>query len=215
MEEPEQVKTLDGDAVDPREQDGSKGRHPTALRRRQAKRPPPPMQFYGLAAIIAILVGLGLVMVLSASSVLALHTDGSAWTYFVKQAVWTVLGIGALLITAKVPYHFWRADPGRLVGAFGLMVVVLVPGIGVTVNGARRGSTSAIAVQPAEVLKFALLLYGADLLARRADRMHEPGHAVPDAGRGGAGRAAHAAPTSAALVMAAIVLGVAFIAGTR
>src|SRR5262249_30142131 len=103
---------------------------------------PAPMQFYGLAVIIAILVG---------------------------------LGIGALLLTAKVPYHFWRRlIPLALVGAFGLMVIVLVPGIGVTVNGARAWiHLGYFAVQPAEVLKFALLLYCADLLARRADRMHE------------------------------------------
>jgi cell division protein FtsW len=137
--------TLGGDeAAEQAGRHEAKGRHPAAQKRRKARKPPPPMQFYGLAAIIAILVGLGLVMVLSASSVMALHTDGSAWTYFVKQAVWTVLGIGALLLTAKVPYHFWRRlIPLALVGAFALMVVVLMPGIGVTVNGSRRGSTSA------------------------------------------------------------------------
>ena len=212
--------TLGGDeSAEQAERRAAKGRHPTALNRRKARKPPPPMQFYGLAAIIAILVGLGLVMVLSASSVLALHTDGSAWTYFVKQAVWTVLGIGALLLTAKVPYHFWRRlIPVALVGAFALMVLVLVPGIGVTVNGSRAWiHLGYFAVQPAEVLKFALLLYCADLLARRADRMHEvratlyPTLVV----LGASGVLLMMQPDlGGALVMAAIVLGVAFIAGT-
>ena len=98
-----------------------------------------------LAVIIAILVVLGLVMVLSASSVTSLHTDGSAWTYFVKQAVWTVLGVGALLVTCEgaVPL-LAPADPGRCSSVRSRsMVAVLVPGIGVTVNGARAWSASA------------------------------------------------------------------------
>ncbi len=212
--------TLGGDdGIEAAELSASRGRHPTAQRRRKAKRPPPPLQFYGLAVIIAILVGLGLVMVLSASSVLALHTDGSAWTYFLRQAMWTVLGVGALLITAKIPYHFWRPFiPLALIGAFALMVLVLVPGIGVTVNGARAWIRFGyFAVQPAEVLKFALLLYCADLLARRADRMHElratlhPMLVV----LGVSGVLLMLQPDlGGALVMASIVLGVAFIAGT-
>jgi cell division protein FtsW len=194
-------------------------RHPTAHTRRAPRRPPPTLQFYGLAVIIAILVALGLIMVLSASSVLSLHTDGSPWTYFVKQFVWTILGVGALLITYKVSYQIWRRlMPLALAGSFALMVLVLLPGIGETVNGARAWiHFGYFAVQPSEMLKFALLLYCADLCARRADRMADlhatlyPMLAVlamagvllmlqPDLG--------------GALVMASIVLGVAFIGGT-
>ena len=194
-------------------------RHPTAHVGRKTRRPPPSVQFYGLAVIIGILVALGLVMVLSASSVMSLHTDGSAWTYFVKQSLWALLGVVALLATAKIPYHFWRRlVPLALLGSFALMVIVLLPGIGVSVNGARSWiHFGYFAVQPSEALKFALLLYCADLLARRADRMNDvratlyPMLAVlgisgvllmlqPDLG--------------GALVMASIVLGVAFIAGT-
>ena len=126
---------------------------------------------------------------------------------------------GALLVTAKIPYHFWRPlIPLVLIGAFALMVLVLVPGIGVTVNGARAWIRFGyFAVQPAEVLKFALLLYCADLLARRADRMHElratlhPMLVV----LGVSGVLLMLQPDlGGALVMASIVLGVAFIAGT-
>jgi len=204
---------------EPVEEAAARHRHPTAHARRKTRRPPPPVQFYGLAVIIGILVALGLVMVLSASSVMSLHTDGSAWTYFVKQSVWALLGVVALLATAKIPYHFWRPlVPVALLGSFALMVVVLLPGVGVSVNGARSWiHLGYFAVQPSEALKFALLLYCADLLARRADRMNDvratlyPMLAVlgisgvllmlqPDLG--------------GALVMASIVLGVAFIAGT-
>jgi cell division protein FtsW len=197
---------------------GGKGpRSDTRKRRRRSA--PPPIQYYGLAVIIAVLVGLGLVMVLSASSVMSLHTDGSAWTYFVKQFVWAVLGVGALLVTMKIPIHIWRTFiPLALFGSFALMVAVLMPGIGVAVNGSRAWiHLGYFAVQPSELLKLTLLLYCADLLARRADRMNEPRATLypmlvvlglsgvllmlqPDLG--------------GALVMAAIVLGVAFIAGT-
>ena len=125
--------------------------------------------------MIAVLTLLGLVMVLSASSVTALHVEGSSWTYFRKQALWTVLGAAALVITTRVPYHHWRRFvPTLLLVSFSLMVVVLIPSIGNEVNGARAWfSFGPIGFQPSELMKLALLLYTADLLARRADRMHE------------------------------------------
>jgi len=151
--------------------------------------------------------------------VLSLHTDGSPWTYFVKQFVWAILGVGALLITYKIPYQIWRRlVPLALAGSFALMVVVLLPGIGESVNGARAWiHFGYFAVQPSELLKFALLLYCADLCARRADRMADlhatlyPMLAV----LGIAGVLLMLQPDlGGALVMASIVLGVAFIGGT-
>src|SRR5262249_20254177 len=105
-----------------------------------------------------------------------------------------------------------------LLASFALMVIVLIPGIGVSVNGSRSWiHFGYFGVQPSEVLKIALLLYCADLLARRADRLHDVRATLkpmlvvlaisgavlmmqPDLG--------------GLLVMAAIVLGVAFIGGT-
>jgi len=197
----------------------AKRRHPasTPSKRRGRPRKPAPTHYYLLVAVVAILTMLGLVMVLSASSVTALLVDGSSWTYFRRQALWMVLGAVALLVTRRVPYHAWRRFVPALLGvAFLSMIAVLVAGR--TVNGAKAWFTfGPFGFQPVEIMKLALLLYTADLLARRADRMHEVrvtlfpvlvvlGAAClltllqPDLG--------------GAMVLAAIVLGVAFVAGT-
>ncbi len=135
---------------------------------------PPPAAFYVLAGVICVLTMLGLVMVLSASSVSLLHQGRSPWTYFDKQVMWTVLGTISLVTTMRVPYDRWRAWVlPLLVFAFGLMLLPFVPGIGVSVNGAHAWvQLGPIGFQPSEFLKFAVLLYCADLLTKRERYMH-------------------------------------------
>jgi cell division protein FtsW len=148
--------------------------HPTARRMRPPRRPAP-MHFYVLAVVITVLTMLGLVMVLSASSVMALHSGSSGWTYFQKQLLWAVLGAGALFLGMRVPYQAWRrfVTPALIV-SFALMLATFVPGIGREVNGARAWiALGPFGFEPSELLKLALLLYTADLLTRRADRMHD------------------------------------------
>jgi cell division protein FtsW len=124
-----------------------------------------------LVACVVVLNLVGLVMVLSASSVTALYDYGSSWHFFVRQAAWVTFGLGALLVVMRVDYHWWRRLALPLVGvATVLLVAVLVAGI--EVNGARRWlGTEAISIQPSEFAKLALILFSADLLARRADKM--------------------------------------------
>ena len=195
----------------------AKSRHPASSRAKQRRnRGPAPIHYYVLVAVVAILTMLGLVMVLSASSVTALLVDGSSWTYFRRQALWMVLGAVALLVTRRVPYQAWRRFvPGLLAVAFLSMIAVLVAGR--TVNGAKAWFTfGPIGFQPVEIMKLALLLYTADLLARRADRMHEvrvtllPVLVVLGAA---CGLALLQPDLGGAMVLASIVLGVAFIAG--
>jgi cell division protein FtsW len=124
-----------------------------------------------LVACVVVLNLVGLVMVLSASSVTALYDYGSSWHFFVRQAAWVTFGLGALLVVMRIDYHAWRRLALPLVGvATVLLVAVLVAGI--EVNGARRWlGTEAISIQPSELAKLALILFTADLLARRADKM--------------------------------------------
>jgi cell division protein FtsW len=151
-------------------------RHPASKgirrpRRRRAN--PPPKSFYVLAVSVFVLCMLGLVMVLSASSIDALRRGGSGWAYFARQAMWAMLGVVALLIAYRVPHRVLRAlvVPG-LVVAFSLNIAVALPDVGVEANGARAWfDFGPFGFQPSEVLKLVLLVYAADLLARRADRM--------------------------------------------
>jgi cell division protein FtsW len=129
--------------------------------------------FSALLALVAVLNVVGLVMVLSASSVQAASETGSTWSVFTRQAMWLALGAGALAVTMRIDYRRWRrlATP-MLVLACGLLVLVLVPGFGVRVNGATSWlGRGAIRFQPSEFAKLAVLLFVADLLARRADRV--------------------------------------------
>ncbi|HVL02819.1 MAG TPA: FtsW/RodA/SpoVE family cell cycle protein, partial [Acidimicrobiales bacterium] len=116
---------------------------------------------------------IGLVMVLSASSVQSLQEFGSTWTYFLRQATWLALSTVALVITATVDYRRWRRLALPLLGLSTLLlVVVLHPALGVKVNGARSWfDLGPIRMQPSELAKLALLLFCADLLARRSHRL--------------------------------------------
>jgi cell division protein FtsW len=130
-----------------------------------------------LLAVVAVLCVVGLVMVLSSSSVEALRNYGSAWLFFRRQVLWLLVGSLVLLVAARVDYHRWRPLSLPLMAICGgLLVLVLVPGIGITVGGSSRWlGVGAWRMQPSELAKFALLLFAADLLARRADRSGDVG----------------------------------------
>ena len=134
---------------------------------------PPSNAFYGIAATVAVLVMLGLVMVLSASSITSFHRGVSPWRYFTKQVTWAGLGTMALVIAYKMPLSTWRrlARVGYVIALFG-MLLPFTPGIGREVEGARAWvQFGGFGFQPSEVLKIATLLFVADMLTRRENRM--------------------------------------------
>ncbi len=125
-----------------------------------------------LASVVAVLCMVGLVMVLSSSSVHALRQQGDSWLFFRRHLLWLLLGTTALVFTARVDYRRWRPLGAPLLAAVCvLLVAVLVPGVGVSVNGSARWlGVGSWRLQPAELAKLALLLFWADVLARRLDR---------------------------------------------
>ena len=163
-------------------EDGSLRRRAPSRRRSPARRisgravpaEGPPIAFYMIGAVVAVLTLLGLVMVLSASSVTSFHRGRSPWGYFTRQAMWAGLGAIALVITMRVPYERWRRwTTPILFGAFGMMCLPFVPGLGMSVGGARAWvQLGPLGFQPSEFLKLAVLLYCADLLTKRAHAVH-------------------------------------------
>src|SRR3954464_11813597 len=130
----------------------------------------PQSGFVLLFAVIVVLNLIGLVMVLSASSVTALHHEGSSYYYFERQLLWLGLGSVAFFVALRLHHHRLRklAVP-LLVASIGLLGVVLVPGIGANVNGSSRWiGVGTFGIQPSEFAKLGVLIFAADLLARRA-----------------------------------------------
>jgi cell division protein FtsW len=129
--------------------------------------------FVLLGAVVTILLVTGVVMVLSASSVQSLKELGSSWSLFIRHLTWLTIGVVALVVTVSIDYRRWRtlALPLLAVSA-GLLLLVLIPGFGLQVNGARSWiGVGSLTLQPAEVAKLALILFVAELLSRRSANM--------------------------------------------
>jgi cell division protein FtsW len=128
-----------------------------------------------LSVVLGLLCVLGLVMVLSASAAEAQSDYGNPWYQFQRQAMWLTLGAVALVVASRMDHHKLRsiARP-MLLGTFGLLLLVLLPFAGQTVNGSSRWlAIGPVTLQPSELAKLALVVFLADLLASRADRMND------------------------------------------
>jgi cell division protein FtsW len=122
-----------------------------------------------LFLVVLLLLGLGIVMVYSASAILAMERFGDAYFFLKKQFFWALLGLAVMWGVMTVDYRRWRPWVGALLGnAFLLLVLVLVPPFGQEINGTRRWLRwGPVSFQPTELAKLALVLYLADFLARR------------------------------------------------
>ena len=130
----------------------------------------PLTSYHLIVGCTTLLLTLGLVMVLSASSVEAYQTTGDSFSIFQKQAIWAAVGVPAMWATSRMPIRWFRiAAIPLLIGAIGLLCLVLVPGIGVSVNGNQNWINfgGPFRVQPSEAAKLALVIWAADLLARK------------------------------------------------
>lgn len=129
--------------------------------------------YYVILGSSLLITVLGLVMVFSASMITALMYDLPASYFFRKQFLAAVIGTGLLLLASRMPSRLHRALAyPLLVGAVFLMVLVQVPGIGQSVKGNQNWLSigGPFQLQPSEFGKLALILWGADLLARKQDK---------------------------------------------
>ena len=129
----------------------------------------PSAAFYWIFIIVSSFVMLGLVMVLSSSSVTNLHSGGSAWGMFQRQLVWTGLGGIAMWAAFAFPYETWRKTfllQSVVASVVILNVVVILRGA--IVNGARAWlDMGPFRMQPSEFMKIAVVLFCANLLSHR------------------------------------------------
>ncbi|WP_330231982.1 putative lipid II flippase FtsW [Nocardia sp. NBC_00508] len=129
----------------------------------------PLASFHLVVTIATLLTVLGLVMVLSASSVEAYADGGSAYSLFIQQAMFAAVGTVLFYLALRIPLRRLRQWSFPLFALSVLaLLLVLIPGIGSQVQGARRWLVlGPVSVQPSEVVKVTLVVWGAHLLASR------------------------------------------------
>lgn len=128
-----------------------------------------------LLLIVALLLMFGLLCLFSATYYKAV-AKGDALMEVKRQLFGIALGAALMFVTSRIPYPFWR-DPrvvvGALIASFVLLVLVVIPGIGVYLNGSRRWlNIAGLSFQPSEAAKIASVLYLASTLSYRADQIH-------------------------------------------
>lgn len=125
--------------------------------------------FFAVMALLAI----GVVMVYSSSAVSAYVNFNDSYYFLKKQLIWVALSFLAMLLTMSIDYHVWRklAKPIML-GTLILLILVLFPGLGKVVNGARRWlGFGSLYLQPSEIAKLSMVLFYSDSLSRYQDKI--------------------------------------------
>jgi cell division protein FtsW len=124
-----------------------------------------------LTVAVALLCVIGLVMVGSASSVVSISLYGTPWAILIRECMWMGVGVVAFLFFSRFDHRkLRRLAPLLLVVTFLLLLVVLVPGLGVHVQGSSRWvGFGQFRLQPSELMKLALTVFAADLITRRLD----------------------------------------------
>ncbi len=129
----------------------------------------PVTTYYLLLSATAMLVIIGLVMVLSASSVTSYQATNSSFTVFFNQLRYAVVGVIGAFVASRLSVTTWkRLSVPLLVVAISLQALVFVPSLGVRVNGNRNWiHIAGQQVQPSEFAKVALVLFGAAVLTKK------------------------------------------------
>jgi cell division protein FtsW len=124
-----------------------------------------------LGVVVALLCVIGLVMVGCASSVVSISLYGSPWAILIRECMWMAVGVIAFGVAMRFDHRkLRRLAPLLLVVTFGLLLIVLVPGLGVHVQGSSRWvGFGQFRLQPSELMKLALTVFAADLITRRLD----------------------------------------------
>ena len=124
---------------------------------------------YTLLFIVLFLLGFGLIMVYSTSSYEASMSASLNYdeAYYLKhQAAATALGLVAMMVVSRIPYHFWEifAIPGYLVSA--VLIALVMTQLGITAKGATRWLNLGVSVQPAEIAKLCMILFLASFICK-------------------------------------------------
>ena len=139
----------------------------------------PLTSYYLVLATTVALVVIGLVMVLSSSSVEAYRQTRSSYSVFARQAGFAALGVPLMALACRLPVRAWKALAWPLmIVAVGGLLLVFSP-LGVVVNGNRNWvAIGSLTVQPAEAAKLGLVVWAAAVLARKQRLLNRTIHVL-------------------------------------
>lgn len=168
--------------------------------------------------LLMALISLGLVFEASSSVAISDSRTGDAFYYLQKHLVFLLIGFGAALVVFQLPMRVWMTfSPWILFIALILLVLVLIPGVGVRVNGSQRWlNFGLLSFQVSEFAKMAMILFLSGYLVRRGDelRAHWSGFSKPLVVLGMMLVLLLLEPDfGSAVVMSGTVLGLLFLAG--
>jgi len=126
-----------------------------------------------LLILTLVLVLVGVMMIYSASNVIAIKKFGEGSYFLVKQLIWVTIGMSMLWLASRVHYrHLQRAVIPLTILSLILLGVVLIPSIGQEINGARRWlRVGSIVFQPSEFAKLSLIIYLAHYLTKGPEKV--------------------------------------------
>ena len=128
-----------------------------------------------LLVIIILLLSLGIIMVLSASAPSALSETGNSYTYVTKQAIFAVLGFGVMFVASKFNYRIFKKFFWPIYWlSVGILLLVLVPGLGASANGATRWINLGFTqFQPSELTKVGMIIFYAGYLSDHKNELRD------------------------------------------
>lgn len=148
-----------------------------AVQSLQAALERPLTAYYLLLGASGLLLLIGVIMVMSASSVYSYEqNDGNSYAVVTRQLMWVAIGLPCAFIASRLPQRLIRAMayPGYVIS---FVLLVLTAFIGVRINGNQNWlAFGPLQIQPSEIAKLALILWAAHIYAnkeRRLDRLHE------------------------------------------
>ena len=129
----------------------------------------PISSYYLLIGSTAALTGLGLVMVLSASSVHSLEIGGSSFAIMLRQLFFLIVAIPLGFVASRLSIARWRTVARfSLIGSATILIMTQVPGLGHTVNGNQNWlGMGSIVIQPSEFAKFFMILWAGHILSKQ------------------------------------------------
>ncbi|GGF37948.1 cell division protein FtsW [Marmoricola endophyticus] len=136
--------------------------------------------YFVLIGATTLLLGIGLMEVLSASSVLSYRQSGNSYRWFERQAVWMAIGVPTAFLVSKLPVRLIRGLAWPAIGVALVLVALTQSPLGVTVNGNRNWVSfgGPLQIQPAEIAKFALILWCAHIYAMKDRYLDQTRHVL-------------------------------------